>query len=439
MRTFARTLGLLALIACMTWTASPASAFGVIPGETGTAFNFTASAQRIDTPDGDKILMWGYGTGSTMQYPGPTLILDQGVEVTINLNNNLSVPTSIVFPGQTGVVATGGTPGLLTSEAAPGGSVSYTFTPTHAGTYMYNSGTQPELQIEMGLVGALIVRPTGFDQATNRTAYGDSDSAYDEEYLFLLSEADPKIHHLIDLGYPDHVDNTTYFPTLWFINGRNAVDTLTWENDPTLPYQPYSSLAVTKPGHKVLLRFIGAGRDAHPMHPHGNHVTIVGRDGRMPESDPGVSGPDLAPVDYTINVRPGATYDAIWDWTGEKLGWDVLGTAADGFPHECNGDFNNPSPGFDATTHEYCPDHEKPMPVSLPSLLDVMQGPFWSGTAFLGQSSNLSPGEGYLGLFGGMFFPWHSHSEKELTNNDIFLGGMLSFVLVVPHDNALVP
>ncbi len=48
MRTFARTLGLLALIACMTWTASPASAFGVIPGETGTTFDFTASAERIE-------------------------------------------------------------------------------------------------------------------------------------------------------------------------------------------------------------------------------------------------------------------------------------------------------------------------------------------------------------------------------------------------------
>ena len=432
MRTLARTLSLFALIACATWTASPASAFGVIPGETGTSFDFTASAQRIDTPDGDKLLMWGYGvTGGTMQYPGPTLIVEQGVPITINLTNGLSVATSIVFPGQTGVAATGGSAGLLTSEAAPGGTVSYTFTPTHAGTYMYHSGTRPELQIEMGLVGALIVRPTGFDQATNRTAYGHPDSAYDEEYLFLLSEADPTIHHLIDLGFPDHVDNTTYFPTLWFINGRNAVDTLTGDNEVTLPYQPYGSLAVTKPGHKVLLRMIGAGRDAHPLHPHGNHVTIIGRDGRMPESDPGVSGPDLAPVDYTVNVRPGATYDAIWDWTGEKLGWDVLGDPSGvDTAHTCVGGTDD----FDDISHEYCPDHGKPMPVTLPSLLDVMQGGFWSGSPFLGQEGNLSPGEGGLNLFGGMFFPWHSHSEKELTNNDIFLGGMLTFVIVVPHD-----
>ena len=35
--------------------------------------------------------------------------------------------------------------------------------PTEPGTYIYHSGTQWDLQGEMGLVGALIVRPTGFD------------------------------------------------------------------------------------------------------------------------------------------------------------------------------------------------------------------------------------------------------------------------------------
>ena len=28
---------------------------------------------------------------------------------------------------------------------------------------MYHSGTNTELQVEMGLLGAIIVRPTGFD------------------------------------------------------------------------------------------------------------------------------------------------------------------------------------------------------------------------------------------------------------------------------------
>ncbi len=55
---------------------------------------------------------------------------------------------------------TGDQDGLLTRETCPGGTaVDYTFTASQPGTYMYHSGTEAELQIEMGLVGAIIVRP----------------------------------------------------------------------------------------------------------------------------------------------------------------------------------------------------------------------------------------------------------------------------------------
>ena len=54
---------------------------------------------------------------------------------------------------------------------------------------MYHSGTRPDLQIEMGLVGAIIVRPTGFDVNVDalRTVYGETTSTgFDKEFLFLL-------------------------------------------------------------------------------------------------------------------------------------------------------------------------------------------------------------------------------------------------------------
>ena len=37
-----------------------------------------------------------------MQYPGPTLIVNQGDTVKIVLNNTLPVPVSIIFPGTAG-------------------------------------------------------------------------------------------------------------------------------------------------------------------------------------------------------------------------------------------------------------------------------------------------------------------------------------------------
>ena len=50
----------------------------------------------------------------------------------------------------------------MTQEAAPGATVTYTFTAGTPGTHSYYSGTQGDLQVEMGLFGAIIVIPARF-------------------------------------------------------------------------------------------------------------------------------------------------------------------------------------------------------------------------------------------------------------------------------------
>ncbi len=422
------TLGLLTL--------TTASANAEIPGITGPNFSMTTGTAHIATPDGDSLLIWAYGHDSDpVQYPGPTLIVNQGDTVTVTLTNNLPEASSIVFPGQGSVTHDDPTPGLLTGEAdSGGGTVTYSFVATEPGTYLYHSGTRPELQIEMGLVGALIVRPTGFDQNTNRTAYGHPDTAYDHEYLFLLTEMDPYIHDLVNFGFPQLVDNTTAFPVFWFINGRNGVDTLAADYVPWKPNQPYGALARTRPGEKVLIRLIGGGRDQHAFHAHGNHSFIIARDGRMVSSDPDnpAVGPDLSTARFTITPAPGSTVDALFDWTSKGLGWDIYGDPTEaGFEHSCSGagpDNVDPSTGEDCDFHGVRLDSK----VVLPGLQDLTFGGWYSGSPFLGHFGQLPPGEGGLNLNGGLFFMWHSHNEKELTNFDIFPGGMLSFVVIEP-------
>lgn len=386
-------------------------AHGAIDGITGTTFNLTAKPGYISTAEGGSYLMWGYANGAgAMQYPGPTLIVNQGDVVTVNLSNQLTMPVSIVFPGQAAVAATGGTQGLLTREAAPGGAetVSYTFTASQPGTYTYYSGTRPELQIEMGLVGALIVRPTA-NPATQ--AYNHPDSQFDHEYLFLLSEMDPIIHDQVAAGNMALVDNTTYFPVYWMINGRTGPDTMTPANNPLLPNQPYNSMPMMHPGEKVLLRMIGGGRDMHPFHTHGNHHKVIARDGRLLSS--GV-GADLAEMAFTTTVVPGSTADAIFGWTGDRLGWDMYGHTA-GDPLQPN---------------EYAPDHGKPFPVTLPTQLEVTNGQFFSGSPFLGTMGYIPPGEGGFNPNSGFLYMWHSHNEKEIVNNDIFPGGLMTMMII---------
>ena len=70
----------------------------------------------------------------------------------------------------------------------------------------------------------------------------------------------------------------------------------------------------------------------------------------------------------------------------------------------------------------------------LPGLQDLTFGGLSTGNAFLGSFGQLPPGEGGLNLNGGLTFIWHSHDEKELINNDVFPGGMLTFVVIEPND-----
>ena len=106
-----------------------------IDGISGTSFTFTTGTGEISTPDGGSVHFWGYqdttGTANPFgvpQYPGPTLILNQGQTVTINLTSGLPVftdndgCTSMVFPGHAVTTSGGDRDGLLTRETCPGGA-----------------------------------------------------------------------------------------------------------------------------------------------------------------------------------------------------------------------------------------------------------------------------------------------------------------------------
>ena len=306
---------------------SPPSVEAVVDGIPGPIFNLVAKQDYISSPDGDSILMWGFANGAagTMQYPGPTLIIQQGQVITVNLTNELPAVhgqnVSIVFPGQlvdTSTSDPGAVDGALTKEAPPDGTtvVTYQFTATHAGTFMYKSGTRPDLQVEMGLVGAIVVRPTipaGWPTSDPREftdaihyAYEHLDTAYNHEYLYLVTEIDVKIHDQVEIGNLDQVDTTTWYPVTWMVNGRAFPDLLQSPNVPWFPTQPYNCVPRIHPFETMLIRVVGAGRAQHPMHYHGQDFSVIGINGRMLSSrEDGSTGPDLAWKASTFNFTPG--------------------------------------------------------------------------------------------------------------------------------------
>ncbi|MES9964509.1 MAG: multicopper oxidase domain-containing protein [Candidatus Sedimenticola sp. 20ELBAFRAG] len=420
-----------------------------IRGINGPNFNLYAFPFNMNLPEGTSLHMWGFGdmnAGATSshpegngfvapQYPAPTLIVNQGDTVTINMTNyGVPQPVSIVVAGQQ-VAASGGTAGMITRAANVGETVTYTFVASEAGTYLYHSldGSNPGLHVEMGLVGTLIVRPTGYDKDTNRVAYTANGTDYDHEYLYLLTEIDPEVHLQVERGHYTHFTNNDRFAKVWFVNGRVFPDLFQGNYNPLFPNQPYQSLSLSHPGDRILVRAANGGHDSHPFHFHGENLTFIARDGRVLSSDSGVTA-DLGRSDNTLNSAPKQTVDMIWTWTGKNLGWDIYGHDTEHVCIDGDGDgFGDVSAGS-TYEHEWCADHGKALSdkVTLPGVGDLALGGWWSGSPFLGDTGDMPPGEGGLNPFGGYFLVWHSHAEKELTTFDIFPGGSLSTVVVLP-------
>ena len=228
-----RLLGVLmtGLVLALPW--AQAQAAHDIRGITGPTFNLYSFVFNMNLPEGSSLQMWGFGdadngAGATHpegegyglpQYPGPTLIVTEGETVTINLTNlGVPQPVSIVVTGHN-VNASGGSAGLVTQAANVNESVTYTFTAPEPGTYVYHSldGANPGLHVEMGLLGALIVRPAD----GSRSAYGaNTETDYEQEFLSLLTEIDPEIHIQMERGHVEHFTQSDRFAKVWFVNGR---------------------------------------------------------------------------------------------------------------------------------------------------------------------------------------------------------------------------
>ncbi len=371
----------------------------------GPTFDLRTTDGYTSTPDGNSLYYWGFanmndGLGGAFQQPGPVLCVNEGDTVVINLQNDLTEPVSIVFPGQEGVTATGGVPGLLTAEAPPGGSVTYTFVATAPGTYLYESGTEPHKQVQMGLFGALVVRPA---MGAN-FAYNDPTTEFnpDREYLLLIHDVDPELHYAVEHGLP--YDVTTMHDRYWTINGRSFPDTIAPNFAPWLPNQPYGALVRIEPYDATnnplpaLVRYANAGMVNHPFHPHGNNLTIIGRDGRLLR---GPNGENTSFESFTTTVGSGQTFDLLAQW----------------FDVEAWNQNNNP------------------IPVQLPGLYNLVTkdgATFYSGSPYLGQKGDLLVGNTSYNECGEFYFPWHSHALNEFQNFDEGFGGLATLWRIDP-------
>lgn len=246
------------------------------------SFDLCTGVTTKTMPDGNIITMWGYGLEATptpdpscgsATVPGPQLTVPDGDNVlTINLRNTLEVPTSIMIPGlsaSTYLAPTFFTDAqgrlrarAMTQEAAPLiGTQIYNFTAT-PGTYLYQSGSHPAVQVQMGLYGAVI----------NDTVLGEAypSVTYDNEIILLYSEVDPALHAAVINGtYGDtnilnnpFLSTINYQPKYFLVNGA--------------PYTTSTpDIVAGTTGQTTLLRFLNAGLESHIPVLQGGYVDVV--------------------------------------------------------------------------------------------------------------------------------------------------------------------
>ena len=384
-------------------------------------FDLTTRTGRITLPDANTAFMWGYSNGSDpFQHPGPVLCVEKGDTVTVILHNTLPVATSIAFPGQQNVLAngapaepefSGGTLTALTNSVAPGGTITYSFVASDPGTYLYESGTNPETQVRMGLFGALIVRPSAVPAGgaagslASEYAYDRADSRFtpSQEFMVLLSEIDPYQHQAVQANPTNPNFNiNNYHPRYWLINGRGFPDSIADNGASWLPSQPYGALAEINEfnpspaagDRPSMARYLNVGTEDYPFHPHGNNGVVMGRDGRALE---GPGAQDLSFEKFAINIGPGQTWDVLFKW-------------------------------YDA--EHYSPTNQ--VPVTVPSLANQEIGMFYSGSPYLGSKETLPPGIQTLNQCGEYYIISHNHALFQITSWGANMTGPITYMRIDP-------
>ena len=274
-------------------------------------YTLRVAQDNVVMPDGAAIPVWKIadaGGDNVLRFPGPTLVGTVGDNLVITVVNGLAADNtstmgpghavSLVIPGLgmpvvenppgsplpvQGPVFDNNSPPRVISFApltpAVNGTRTYRFALTKPGTFLYESGADPSVQVGMGIHGALIVRPVGLPQrAYDNTAPTQPVSAFDNEVVLLYSAIDPFLHHAVadnTYGTEAFPSSIAYEPKYFLLNGKPYQN----QADPRLPH--HTPVPVGPPGAVTLLRFLNSSSIGLAPSFLGTYVSVIGEDGNL--------------------------------------------------------------------------------------------------------------------------------------------------------------
>jgi FtsP/CotA-like multicopper oxidase with cupredoxin domain len=272
-------------------------------------YTLRVGSDNVVMPDNAIIPVWKIadaGTDNVLRFPGPTLVGTVGDNLVITLVNGLRVDNvstagpghsiSLVIPGlaipvvenpvgtplpQQGPVFDNNVPPRVISftqlTPADNGTRTYRFALTKPGTFLYESGADPSVQVGMGIYGAVIVRPAIPAQAYPPTATNPN-TTFVNEVVLLYGAIDPFLHHAVEdntygsAAFPSSID---YEPKYFLLNGKPYQN----QADPLVPH--HTPVPVGPPGGVTLLRFLNASSIGLAPSFLGTYVTLIGEDGNL--------------------------------------------------------------------------------------------------------------------------------------------------------------
>jgi len=252
-----------------------------------------------------------------------------GDNLSITVTNELTVPVSLVIPGQvlsnnggpvwfadvahpyTSATAVGTRPTPAStsdpedpaykyrvrsfshetppgSPGVPGAAATYTWNALKAGTYLILSGTHPSLQVQMGIYGVLIVKAAGGAPYAGIPAPA-------QEVTLLFSEIDPAIHNSADDALmvavtPTIPSTNDYKPKYFLINGK--------------AFPAGNPIPIGAAGSTTLLRFVNAGLDTYVPLLQSQYMQVIAEDGYLKAAN-------LRFNRYSVDLHAGKTFDAL--------------------------------------------------------------------------------------------------------------------------------
>ncbi|GIV67061.1 MAG: hypothetical protein KatS3mg047_1454 [Bellilinea sp.] len=235
---------------------------------------FELTTRAVQWPILDNVFVTAWTYNGTV--PGPMIRVTEGDQVRVIVKNELDEPTTIHWHGVEVPNAMDGVPGMTQAPIEPGETFTYEFIAKPAGTFMYHSHYEGDVQVSAGLYAPFIIDPK------------EPANPPDLDITLMISEwrvQNGRTYAAMPMSGME--------PNYFTLNGKAF---------------PFTETIEVKKGQRVRLRFIGIGQFIHPMHLHGMAFKIVATDGHpVPET--------AQLTKDTVSVAPGERYDVEFEAT----------------------------------------------------------------------------------------------------------------------------